>query len=198
MAGFFDWIRGQRGQPAPLGPTQADGPRAAGASPFGGNQGNVRQAGDKALEPWRSGWAASWQGWQRGQPAPFALADHRPLDTIEHRVPYGLPTYKWTLRFDRGSAAYAFDSGRLFNNPIGAGVVFSRQLPVFSPLIGEVIPGQGIFWNTQLVSRSGGPELGTLYSPQTLQALLGPTLGAAVAQQNSAAPLRNFAPLAVD
>ena len=178
---FWSWIFGQRGFPAPLGAGERTGPAASAVRPVG-SRSDVRRAGDKVLEPWRE-WSVQGHGMQRGMPAPFAAADHRPLDTVEHRIPYGLPTYKMTRRYDRGSAAFAFDAGRLFSNPIGAGVVFNHQLPIFSSLIGQVIPGQGIFWNNQTIG-TAGPELGPLYSPQVLNSLLGPTLGQAVVSQN--------------
>lgn len=185
------WFRGigapaQRGQPAALAPWQATGPDAAGIGPV---RADVRQERARApsVAPPRV-WFGSHSSAQRGEPAPLASQDHRPMETVQHPVSWGLPIYKYTRRYDRGSAAFSFDSGRVTYNPIGAGLVATRRLPVFSRLIGEVVPGQGIFWNTQRISAAGlaGPELGPLYSPQALYALLGPTLGQSVVNQSMA------------
>ncbi len=188
------WFKGsganaQRGQPAAFAPYQATGPDAAGRGPIdaGRSQGGTPPPVRRTMP---RQWFGSHAAAQRGEPAPMAAADHRPLENVEHRIPYGLPHYQFTRRYDRGSAAYAFDSGRTTSNPIGAGVVFLHALPVFSPLIGQVIPGQGIFWNSQTINPGqAGPELGPLYSPQILKQLLGPTLAQAVATQNAPSSL---------
>jgi hypothetical protein len=190
MSLIGDWFKGsgapaQRGQPAALQSYQANGPQVSAdpqsVAPYYDPRQGFDVATEPQLKPWRE-WYSSQYGRARGAPSPFSAADHRPNDTVTHIVPYGVPIYKFTRRYDRGSAAYAFDSGRVTSNPIGAGIVFARQLPVFSKLIGAVVKGQGIFWNVQTLG-AAGPELGILYSPQTLQALLGEPATAAVAYQ---------------
>ena len=183
MATIVDWFRAlgapaQRGMPAPLAPWQAQGPGAVGVGP-------VNPAPKPPPSPVKYTLPRQWFGSpaskQRGEPVPFAPADHRPLSNVEHRVPYGLAVYQRLRRYDWGAEGFSYDGGRLTYNPIGAGVVALHRIKPFSSAIAQVVPGQGIFWNSQTIANFAGPELGTLYDPQTLYALLGGTMGQAVA-----------------
>lgn len=191
MISFQEWFRGigapaQRGMPAPFGPAMQTGPDVAGISPFLAPAGITSFAAVKPAMPWTQWFTRSYYNHQRGMPAPYSADEHRPSETVAHITPFGVPLYKLTRRFDRGSAAFAFDSGRVTYNPIGAGLVFTRQLPIFSRLIGIVVPGQGLFWSTNIPTIGvPGPQLGPIYNPQVLQQLLGGTVGAAVVRQAS-------------
>ena len=179
---IVEWFRAlgpnaQRGMPAPLSPWQAQGPDASGEGPVAPASPTQRRV--KYTQPRQ--WFGTPATKQRGEPVPFSPADHRPIENVEFRVPYGAPVYQRLRRYDWGSAGFSFDSGRLFSNPIGAGVVALHRIKPFSSAVAQVVPGQGIFWNSQTIADFAGPELGTLYDPQTLYALLGNTNAQAVA-----------------
>lgn len=107
---------------------------------------------------------------QRGGPGQDA-SQLRPKGSMPvHPMPNGLNDPVWTPYYDRGAAAIVQNYGKVFTNPIGAGIqVLSRTQSSYGPSA-QYINGQ-IFWTTQTVPTSIG--LQGLNSPAVLQALLG-------------------------
>lgn len=108
---------------------------------------------------------------QSGQPEPLSALQHRPPGSMDAVPPiYGQVGYNWTPDYSRGAAAYVPITGKVFTNPIGAGIVaLQRPQASYGPP-GEYQHG-GIWWTSQAVPTS--VDLNGLLSPEQVEALVG-------------------------
>jgi hypothetical protein len=119
----------------------------------------------------------SWIGdtlaaaFQRGFPSPQDALQRRPVGSMpNHPTPDGLNHEVYTPYFSRGAAAYVQNYGKVFTNPIGAGVVaMYRPQASYGPA-GQYENG-AIWWTSQDIPTSINPS--GLVDPQELAALLG-------------------------
>lgn len=115
---------------------------------------------------------------QRGEPPPLGHnARRRPR--WSSAIPFGTARYTPLPHYDWGAAGYAYRGGRVFYNPIGGGIVYTRQLRPEAGAVLAVQNGVGIYWSSQMINAGAQPELGPLYSPSYLAALLGPIVSQA-------------------
>lgn len=106
----------------------------------------------------------------QGEPVPLSSVERRTLPTVVPQTPFGLVEYAPYRFFDPGADANGYKAGILQRNPIGAGVVFKNQLPIFPDRVGTYQAG-AIFWST---NASNNPDIGAkLLTPQQLYALTG-------------------------
>lgn len=182
---FFAYITNaafQRGFPAPLkSGDQANGPKVAPLNPF--DLGESFDIPPNTDPPLTNGLVPIWFGGprsaQQGFPPPLNPTELRPFQN--HPIPFGGATYAPIRRYDWGSGANAYDGGRVYSNPIGAGIVITNRFRIFSPLIGQVLRGQIISWNSQTLQPGmGGPTATPIYDPAVLAQLLGPVLAKSV------------------
>lgn len=169
----------QRGQPVPLGRDQRDpAPQAPpGYVPPTSSSGPPRARVRGIFNRWFNGPESR----QRGQPAPLGAVERRNPE-FGRVPPFGLWFSQLTRRFDRGAAAYAFYGGRVFSNPLGAGIVATRPLPVFPGEPISVRNNVGIFWSAQMVNLGVQPTGAPLFPPWAIAQILGrPNSAAAVA-----------------
>lgn len=128
----------------------------------------------------------------RGEPAPMAPRDEYPggIPPIQQPHPFGDFSTILTRRYDRGAQAYGYRFGALTYDPLGAGVVTTRPLPVEQPAGIQPLGGVAIFWTPQeinygIVPASGAP----LLDPQTLAAMMGnPALAGQIPAAEFVAP----------
>jgi hypothetical protein len=121
-----------------------------------------------------SGTVRSWFAVTRSDasnhPAPLAPAEMRPV--FEHPVPFGGQKLRLLPPWDAGSDAYGYEFGKLISNPIGNNIVACRPVSQpFSMMTGSQANG-AIFFTQQTINGGAQPELGQLYDPKVLQALL--------------------------
>lgn len=126
-------------------------------------------------------WFTNNRAKQTQMPEPLGVVDQRPAPVVVPAL-FGEAHYKITRRFDRGSAAYAYDGGRLWYNPIGGGIVTTRPIEPLQPATAQVVNHTAVFWSAQTINAGAQPTLGPLYDPATLDALVGPLAAPAVAQ----------------
>jgi hypothetical protein len=131
---------------------------------------SVRPSG---ITSWLQNWFGTAASKQVQEPEPLGPEEMRPAP-VAMPAPFGLASYRITRRFDRGSAAFAYDGGRLWYNPIGGGIVVTRGLDVLPPATATVLNNAAVIWWPQTINHGAQPELGPLYSPDQLQALAGP------------------------
>lgn len=108
---------------------------------------------------------------QAGQPEPENALQHRPPGSMPQVPPiFGEVAQVWTPEYSRGAAAYVPNTGTLFTNPIGAGIVaMQRPQGSYGPS-GQYVD-HTIFWATQVVPTS--VHLSGLATPDEILALLG-------------------------
>lgn len=136
-----------------------------------------------------STWFGSNASIQRGMPAPLGPEEKRPVSEMEnHFQPFGVPLYRYTRRYDRGAAAYAFQSGQLAYETQGGGWVPNHRQDFPMRKTGTYLAG-GVFWNTTPQNYGMQPVIGPLYTPAQLNAIFGyKTASAIVAFPNYQAP----------
>lgn len=109
---------------------------------------------------------------QRGFPVPQNPGQRRPAGSMDNRsyVNSGLPVPVVTPYFSRGAAATVQNYGKVFTNPIGAGVV-ARYRPQASYGKAAQYANGVIFFSNQAIPTS--VNLQGLTDPAALQAVLG-------------------------
>ena len=95
-------------------------------------------------------------------------------------VPFGAQQLRQIRRNDWGAAGWAYTGGKVPINPIGAGVnvpyrlqPLSRGTVAASWGVGD-LTAPSVFWTSQQQNYGQQPRVGPLFTPQELQALLGP------------------------
>jgi hypothetical protein len=118
-------------------------------------------------------WAGTPDATQRGEPAPFAPWQARTLGTVKVQRRNGIGRNLVTRRYDRGSTGLAYQPPVIYSNPIGAGVVATRMLPVFAGPGPDYGPG-GIFWAAQQINFGIQPGGQPVLTPLQLLLQIGP------------------------
>lgn len=161
-------------------PTQGAGAARGFPAPGDGEQtiGDFTPAPDEsawqAIRPikGRKTWRDPVRDVQQGFPSVEDQAQRRPMGSMPNRPPaYGLNIPVTTPYFSRGAAATVQNYGKIFTNPIGAGVVaLHRPLPSYGSA-GQYVNG-AIWWTSQAIPTSF--RLQGLNDPDALAAVLGP------------------------
>lgn len=157
----------QRGFPAPGAGAQTTDPNVRSpdmtATPW------VPNRPTKGVRTWFK--PSSAQSEQRGFPAPQNAAQRRPAGSMPNVPPLsGMPTAVWTPYYDRGSAAWVQNFGKVLVNPIGAGIVALNR-PQASYGMSSQYENGALWWTSQVIPTSINPQ--GLSDPQELAALLG-------------------------
>lgn len=123
---------------------------------------------------------------QRGQPQALGPAQRRPLPAMRVYPPFGVVARAPSRDYTRPPDSFKWLGGQVDYDPVGAGVVATKKLPIHmgdSP-VGTYVAGE-IFWNTTVQAAANNaaaqPALYPLYDPATLYAMLGPVSAQAVA-----------------
>jgi len=162
-----------RGMPSPGAGAQTTGP--------GRPQPNSTVA--RPLQPTigRRTWfrPGSLRGSARGMPQPLNAAQRRPVDTMNNYGydQTGLPTLTWTPYFSRGADAWAPTYGKVFTNPIGAGIQVLHRPQASYGGAAQYANG-ALWWTSQTIPTS--INLQGLTDPQVLADQLGDVLVQAV------------------
>lgn len=130
---------------------------------------SVRPSG---LTSWLQNWFGTAASKQTQAPEPLGAEETRPAPVAVPAL-FGTAVYKITRRYDRGSAAFAYDGGRLWYDPIGGGIVVTKGLDVLPSATAQVLNNSAVLWYPQTINHGAQPELGPLYSPDQLQTLVG-------------------------
>lgn len=148
-------------------------------------------------DPHPSGILSRWTEWfgdlrstQVQAPQPLGPSEMYTPPLSHLPIPNGRPIYQRAMvDFDYGASAFAFDTGRLTSNPIGAGVTFTSPLPIEGPYPATVVNHTMIFWRAQMTNGGLEPEFGPLYAPDQLRQALDPlAFVAATPPQNLGLP----------
>lgn len=122
-------------------------------------------------------------GIQRGFPTPESRPEMRDPPWI-HLVPFGTTSYSPAPPYDFGAAGFASRQGIVFSNPIGAGIVVSRDRLYPLPMATAAYVDGQIFWNSQVQNQGRQPINAGILPPGVLAQLLGFPADAAAVPAN--------------
>jgi hypothetical protein len=120
----------------------------------------------------------------QGYPAPLSPSQQYPAGSMNNcgvAVPFGTNIQVETPYFSRGAAAYVQNYGKVFTNPIGAGVVALHRPQAFYGGSGNYEAGT-IYWVSQAIPTT--VNLQGLVDPAALSAVLGDTYVQAAVRVN--------------
>lgn len=127
------------------------------------------------VENIRAWWTGSIEQRSIGRPSPMAPRDHY-ADGPPYKQPhrFGAFELRLTRRYDRGALAYAYRGGALTYNPIGAGVPWTRPVPIMQPAAIQLPFGNSLWWSPQATNFARVPAVtGAIYTPDQLAAMFG-------------------------